>query len=224
MHFDVFVHHACRGGFAWYRECHILMLRGFMMSATGKSNDGKQRDRQCLYALLVDGFHQFCEAFVEVGGCVTLNTMIVMDVVESFLKDMERISTFHEGITDCSLERRYGYLTYWITKLRPVQIAEALPPDGISEEGYKSLSQANAYYAFWLIFPALCRPLADSSRTAEWCKEYIHTLHARPVSGDQLMLMFETIAKTSRFPADFPCRSNDGCETCKQEYKNTTVV
>lgn len=150
-------------------------------------------EEERVFLWLVDGYQDLTRHFPAIKYGSHLNRRLLFEVVLRYFRDLERIMKYHPLVTRCSWERRLGYAAYWITKIRPVQLAE-------TADAREELVRANAYFAFWVTVPPLCLPLAWSFETANWCKELIYTLHCRPVSGDQLMLTYEAICKT---PARF---------------------
>ncbi len=57
----------------------------------------------------------------------TLSPPIACDVVRRFLQDMELIEECHSKLEGTDAFKVAGYLTYWLTKLRPIQIMEDKP-------------------------------------------------------------------------------------------------
>ncbi len=58
-----------------------------------------------------------------------LSPMIVEDVVQRFLKHQDVIESYHPSLHGSDPYKQIGYITYWISKLKPVQITKEDPTE-----------------------------------------------------------------------------------------------
>lgn len=67
------------------------------------------------------------EKFDVLCKILKLNTYIVDDVTQRFLKDQERVRNSHKKIVGIDNYKQAGYLAFWISKLKPIMIVENAP-------------------------------------------------------------------------------------------------
>ena len=85
-------------------------------------------DEIALYATMIeDTFNEVKKTRVRNPDKFILSTIIVREIIKRFFSDKKLIEDCHSGLDGSDECKVAGYLTYWISKLKPVMILEPEP-------------------------------------------------------------------------------------------------
>lgn len=92
-------------------------------------------------------FNKIVPKLVRDSKKFKLSTSITREAVIRFLRDKDLIEDCHDGIKGSGVFKITGYLTYWIAKLKPVQILEQDPDDNeVYINEHLAISYATSYF------------------------------------------------------------------------------
>jgi len=102
----------------------------FHQSSESEQNDNEQfikKDYSIIVSdALFNAYANICKDFEPYidGETLAFNKYIIDNIIERCLKDFKRISNHHEGVKNPDIHKTAAYLTYWVCKLRPIQILD----------------------------------------------------------------------------------------------------
>jgi hypothetical protein len=73
--------------------------------------------------MLIDQYYGFMARFDVDLGSYKFDAVTLKDIARRYWRDVERIMAFHD-IKSVDCHKVGGYLTYWITKLKPISVAD----------------------------------------------------------------------------------------------------
>lgn len=108
----------------------------------------KTEDEYTLYGTRIHkAFEETIPHIVRDSGKFILSAPITRTVVKRFLGDKNLIESCHEDLQGSDIFKITGYLTYWIVKLKPIQILEEDPnKEETYVNEYLGICLANAYF------------------------------------------------------------------------------
>ncbi|MCL2689686.1 MAG: hypothetical protein FWE57_07560 [Chitinispirillia bacterium] len=144
---------------------------------------------------LANGYCEFMNYFKQDARCYRLEPTTISDVVERYWRDVDRLHRYH-SMKRIDRHKIAGYLTYWISKLRPIAVIKSCADiDNADISTY-----INELYAIFVALGRLCEtkqgkePVVKSSLL----NTLLYNLRYRPVTGDMLSMVYFQIEETSR--------------------------
>jgi len=143
--------------------------------------------------------------FVEQLGIpkpsVFVNPITLLDASKHYWRDVDRLHSSH-GIEHIDCHKIAGYLTYWISKLKPISILDA---SLYSPKHNELLLNINEYFAFYVAIGRICDDRRKSgkgttflSMTAAFIESFVYTMKYRATTGDNLSLMYYLLEECSK--------------------------
>lgn len=136
---------------------------------------------------LINAYYTFLDLFDLSEDDVIFDEEKIIEVCERYLMDVDRLLRYHyiERI-DC--HKIAGYLTYWICKIKPLQIR-----DSYNKE-VSALREANELLAIIVSVGRINENHIGEGRQVlvkqEFLEAFIYTLRYRPLNGDLLSIIY----------------------------------
>ncbi|MCL2638592.1 MAG: hypothetical protein FWD48_09510 [Oscillospiraceae bacterium] len=113
---------------------------------------------------------------------------IIQTVSFRYFRDVLRIHCHHRDIPYIDSHKIAGYITYWICKLRPINVVHS----GVYHNNKKTPHYINELFAFYVAIGRI--KAVDFKRLIksdnEFLEPFLYTLKFRPVSGDSLSMEY----------------------------------
>lgn len=136
---------------------------------------------------LYDCWHIFTEVFGVNTNRINISHPILMDILRSYFRDVERIKHFHGGIQRVDESKIAGYLSYWIVKFRPIQLFPNISDLSVFEyyinESFAFAVSVSRFYGVDV------KPISEN-----FYNDVLYYCRYRILTGDSLFLMFKAIS------------------------------
>jgi len=141
--------------------------------------------------MLINLYHEFFSRFNVDLSLYHLDIVVLKDISRRYWRDVERLHKFH-NITHIDNHKIAGYLTYWISKMKPISVsdnhvylANAKPPMFINELFALYVAIGRINYHLEAIHSNKIVTV-DSN----FLKSFLYTLKYRITTGDNLSMTY----------------------------------
>jgi len=141
--------------------------------------------------LLISQYYEFISRFSIKPNDYYLNVVTLKEVSRRYFRDVRRLHDFHD-ITLIDNHKIAGYITYWISKLKPIS--------PINTDVYRRNSETpmfiNEIFAVYVAVGRINHYLTSTGRdksiymTDEFIRAFIYTLKYRLTTGDNTSIMY----------------------------------
>jgi len=138
-------------------------------------------------------YANFVERLPVLQTSLHMNLVALLDASKRYWLDVDRLHHYH-NIEKIDCHKIAGYLTYWITKIKPISVLDV---HIYSERLNELLLNINEYYAFYIAVgriidnrKQLNRPNRSPILTGNFVKALIYSLKYRTTTGDNLSLIY----------------------------------
>ena len=148
-------------------------------------------DRVSSFAeFMISIYSYFVRAYSFEDDDFNADALVFLDVSKRYFKDVERLHKYHD-ITRIDAYKIAGYTTYWISKLKPIGVANA----SLYGEHSEFCLYINKIFS---IYVATGRMLSmDNVKRIRLDQEllasFLYLLKYRATSGDNLSMMFRLL-------------------------------
>lgn len=141
---------------------------------------------------ILRAFDNFIQKFSN-SDKYDIDVFVVMDISRRYYKDEARVKFFHPRIKELDGHKKAGYLTYWVSKLKPIVIRDF----GVYEVKPTVPHYINEMFAIHLGFGQINynrksggNSIGPGIITKEFITSLLHTLKYRATTGDNLSMLF----------------------------------
>lgn len=127
-----------------------------------------------------------------------LNQSILSEVIARYYKDLDKLSCIH-GSVNPDRHKRVGYLTYWITKLKPITVPD-IGDGSFDELVINRVLSINELFAL-SISVSLLNDYYSQKRTftPSFLEACLYLLRYRITTGSNLAIMYYYMENTTHY-------------------------
>ena len=150
------------------------------------------REIKTTHALL-EMYANFVEYLNIQKSIIYINPVTLLDTSKRYWKDVDRLHSFHNiSLIDCY--KIAGYLTYWISKLKPISILDV---NAYSPKYNELLININEYFGFYIAIGRIVDHYKQHNRYPNFNKldkkfveSFIYNAKYRITTGDTLTMIY----------------------------------
>jgi len=118
---------------------------------------------------------------------INFDVCVALDISKRFYKDAERLAQNHD-MKGINSKKTAGYITYWVAKLRPLSIVNAM----IYHSRAELCLYINEAFAFYVATGCLIstNEIKNIRIHANFLESFLYLLKYRPTTGDNLAMHY----------------------------------